>query len=281
MAISPLESLFDVSKSATISLPKVLSDFVDPFRLALHAHRPTVIANFVSTLDGVTTLNEPDHAGGGDISGFNRQDHALMGLWRALADAVIVGAGTLRVDPKHVWTAEFIYPDLAPAYQELRQQLGKKLTPLNVIVSASGNLEPHFSVLQSDRISALIVTTAFGQQRLQAHSFSDLVQIVSTGDHQEVSARKVLEAVQQVRPGDLYLLEGGPRLLNTFLTEHCLDELCLTLAPQIAGRTTDSKRPGLVEGQNFAPTDPRWSRLRSVKRGENHLFLRYAFNFHP
>jgi len=37
----------------------------------------------------------------GDISGFNQHDHLVMGLLRAIADAVIVGAGTLRLSLTH------------------------------------------------------------------------------------------------------------------------------------------------------------------------------------
>jgi hypothetical protein len=64
--------------------------------------------------------------------------------------------------------------------------------------------------------------------------------------------------------------------MSASIAERCLHELFLTLAPQIAGRDNTSERPGIVKGQLFAPLDPRWSRLVSVKRAESHLFLRYA-----
>jgi hypothetical protein len=56
-----------------------------------------------------------------------------------------------------------------------------------------------------------------------------------------------------------------------------LDELFLTLAPQVAGRDDTGERPGLVAGQRFAPEQPRWGELIGIKRGGSHLFLRYAF----
>ena len=65
--------------------------------------------------------------------------------------------------------------------------------------------------------------------------------------------------------------------MGDFFAEQCLDELFLTLAPQIAGRDEAVKRHGLVMGKRFAPEDPRWGTLVSVKRGGSHLFLRYAF----
>ena len=59
--------------------------------------RPHVFSNFVTTLDGVVSLNTKGHASGGDISGFNAQDRMVMGLCRAIADVVIIGTGTLSV----------------------------------------------------------------------------------------------------------------------------------------------------------------------------------------
>jgi hypothetical protein len=66
-------------------------------------------------------------------------------------------------------------------------------------------------------------------------------------------------------------------LQGDFFAGPVLDELFLTLAPQIAGRDEEFDRPGLVMGKRFAPENPLWGALVSVKRGENHLFLRYAF----
>jgi hypothetical protein len=51
----------------------------------------------------------------------------------------------------------------------------------------------------------------------------------------------------------------------------------LTLAPQVAGRDGSVERPGFVAGKRFAPDHPRWATLVGVKRGDSHLFLRYAF----
>ena len=60
------------------------------------AARPFVIANFVSTLDGVASYEIKGQSGGSTISGSDPADRFIMGLLRASADAIIVGAGTLR-----------------------------------------------------------------------------------------------------------------------------------------------------------------------------------------
>src|SRR5437016_14471597 len=131
----PLESLFDMERGAALPLPPDLMHLYGRLEFPSHPGRAHVIGNFVTTLDGVVALNESGHTGGGDISGFNQHDKMVMGLLRAAADAVIVGAGTLRSVPKHRWTAQHIHPPLAGVYQQLRTSLGKPAPPLNVIVT--------------------------------------------------------------------------------------------------------------------------------------------------
>jgi len=80
---------------------------------------------------------------------------------------------------------------------------------------------------------------------------------------------------------DVILVEGGPQLIGDFLADQRLDELFLTLAPQIAGRDGSVERPGLVAGKIFAPEKPLWCRLLGIKRGGSHLFLRYVFESVP
>jgi riboflavin biosynthesis pyrimidine reductase len=79
---------------------------------------PHVYSNFVTTLDGVVSLNAKGHASGADISGFSAQDRMVMGLLRAIADVVVVGSGSLGADTRDVWTAEAICPELANAMSD-------------------------------------------------------------------------------------------------------------------------------------------------------------------
>ncbi len=71
------------------------------------------------------------------------------------------------------------------------------------------------------------------------------------------------------------LYEGGPTLLASFLGASLVDELFLTLAPQIAGRDGQHSRLALVEGHAFMPKDAPWETLLSVKLAGSHLLLRY------
>lgn len=276
--LAPLESLYDAERGDELPLPAELATLYGRLSFPGHADRSYVIGNFVTTLDGVVSLSEPGHAGGGDISGFNQHDRMVMGLLRATADAVIVGAGTLRVDPRHRWTAEYIFPRLATAYQLLRDKLGKSEPPLNVIVTTHGEVDLNQTLFQSGEVPVLIVTTEHGLQQLEARGIPKAVQVATMRGDGALSAREVLEAAGEIRQSDLILVEGGPQLMGNFFAERCLDELFLTLAPQVAGRDDASGRPGLVAGKHFAPEHPRWGTLIGVKRGESHLFLRYSFD---
>jgi riboflavin biosynthesis pyrimidine reductase len=280
--LTPLQSLCEpqTEEGVSMPLPAELDSLYGPLQFPLHAGLPYVIANFVSTLDGVVSLEIPGHAGGGEISGFNLHDRLVMGMLRAVADAVIVGAGTLRaVAADHLWTAAYIFPALAGAYQQLRTALGKPESPLNVIVSASGKVDLSQRVFQSGEVSALIVTTLQGQKRLQQQPLPPSVQVVAVKSESsgEISARAVLEAVGSLRPSSVILVEGGPQLMGNFLAEKCLDELFLTFAPQVAGREKPDERPGFVTGKKFAPEQPLWGALTGAKRAGSHLFLRYTF----
>lgn len=276
-ALTPLESLYDTEQGNDLPLPPELLHLYGHLSFPSHPDRPYVIANFVTSMDGVVTLDVPGHSGGGDISGFNKHDKMVMGLLRAIADAVIVGAGTLRIALRHRWTAQYIYPPLAEAYLQLRTALGKSEPPLNVLVTASGNIQLNLPLFQSGEVPVLIVTTADGLQRLHEQAIPPPVQILAVQNEDSLTARDILKAVNTVRQSEMILLEGGPKLMGNFFAEKCLDELFLTFSPQIAGREEISKRPGLVTGKTFAPEHPLWGTLLSVKRASSHLFLRYGF----
>jgi riboflavin biosynthesis pyrimidine reductase len=238
--------------------------------------RPHIISNFVSTLDGVVTLDAKGRGSGAEISGHNAHDRMVMGLLRALADAVIVGAGTLRSGPKHIWTAEHIYPALSDSFCELRSALGKSEAPLNVIVTASGQVDLRLPVFQSGAVPVLLVTTSEGAKRLRGWEGLPSTQLRVARGKGPIRAKTILAKAQQMSALSTVLVEGGPSLLSDFYLQQLLDEQFLTIAPQVAGRD-GRERPGLVSGHEFAPRQPRWGTLVDARRASSHLFLRYRF----
>jgi riboflavin biosynthesis pyrimidine reductase len=66
----------------------------------------------------------------------------------------------------------------------------------------------------------------------------------------------------------LLLHEGGPTIFGEFLSAKVIDELFLTLAPQIAGRRSGTQRPSVAGEALFLPeTAPWFHRVRSNERG--------------
>lgn len=255
-------------------MPEVLASIYGP--LSFPVRRPYVLSNFVSTLDGVTSLAIPGHAAGGDISGFNEHDKMLMGLLRATAAAVVVGAGTLRSVPKHIWTPDYVFPAFADEYRKLRERLDLSPTPLNVIVSASGRIDLNLRVFQDGEVDVVILTTAAGAEQTDQRSLPDRVRVQVCAGEDSMLAAEILDAVLAEVGENIVLVEGGPNLMGDFFAERVLDELFLTIAPQIAGRD-GPERPGLVSGRTFAPEDPLWGTLVSARWAGSHLFLRYRF----
>lgn len=270
----PLETLLDTTSGRELPLPPVLADLYGRLRFPTHPHRAHVVGNFVSTLDGVVSLGIPGKASGREISGDNPHDRLVMGLLRAAADTVIVGAGTFRASSRRRWTADAAYPALADAFRTLRTALGEPQPPLNVVVTARGDLDLQRPPGGPAPVPLLVVTTDKGAGRLRARRLPSDVEVVhKTGP---LTAARVLELVSQFRAGDRLLVEAGPQLMGDFIAEACLDELFLTIAPQIAGRDEAGDRPGFVAGKTFAPDDPRWATLVGLKRAGSHLFARYA-----
>ncbi|WP_447987146.1 RibD family protein [Nitrospira sp. Nam74] len=243
--------------------------------------RPLIIGNFVQTLDGIISWKIPGASDGGAISGFNDEDRFIMGLLRSCADAVIVGAGTLRDDTGHIWTPGFIYPTLEFEFLRLRQHLGKPHgNPLTVIVSGSGRVNLRERVFSTEGVRTVILTTHTGSKRLENDYGQMLPQ--NTEMHvlpgrAELDPHDITSLLQSEYGAKLILNEGGAHLFSSFLRARLVDELFLTIAPQIGGNAMH--RPHFAEEISFAPSEAPSGRLMTVKRPElgSHLFCRYQF----
>jgi riboflavin biosynthesis pyrimidine reductase len=280
--LSPLETLFETKHGRALRLTPNLTRLYGNLRMPQTHSRQHVFSNFVSTLDGVVSLQVRGHEGGADISGFSFQDRMVMGLLRAIADVVIVGTGTLEADPQHVWTPDDICPDLIDDYRTLRIALRKPAVPLNVIVSGSGQIDLRLPVFTCGRVQTLVITTTAGAERLLKRKTPRGLEIrVIPRCRGNIPPSSILDAVGRMNAGKRILIEGGPRLLGEFYARRLLHEQFLTLAPQIAGREYGDGRLGLVMGQAFPPGSARWGALTDVRRGASHLFLRYTFRSTP
>ena len=241
--------------------------------IPLRSDRPTVIANFVSTLDGIVALGPGELSGGGLISGFHEPDRFVMGLLRALADVVVVGAGTLRGSDAHRWTPAHVHPASAAPFAAWRASMGLPAVPTTVIVTAIGDIPTAHPGLTDPSIPVVVATTEAGASRRAAAALAEHVVVRAADTERSLTAEDVLRLASQ-DGARLVLTEGGPHLLGSFVAADLLDELFLTVSPQLVGRAGD-ERPGLVEGLALSPGEGRWQDLVSIRRSTDHLFLRY------
>jgi riboflavin biosynthesis pyrimidine reductase len=226
-------------------------------------------SNFVSSLDGVVALGSEPSAGS-IISGRNKADRFLMGLLRACADAVLLGAGTLRATPGHHWTPEHIFPDMEASFAELRRALGRKPQPRLVLVTASGQVETSHAALAA---GATIVTGKAGAQAL-AGRLPDSCDVIEVGQSGHVEMTRAV-AELRARGYGVVLTEGGPHLTTELVAKGLLDEAFLTISPVLAGRDQKT-RLGMIQGAEFLPGRGLWSRLLSARKHGDFLFLRYG-----
>jgi riboflavin biosynthesis pyrimidine reductase len=230
--------------------------------------QPRVVANFVASVDGVVAL--PGEAeSGGLISQGSEADRFVMGLLRACAGAVLVGAGTFRKG-EGLWDAESIYPQAAEDFAALRKKLALPPRPVFAVVTDSGDLDPSHPAL---RQQALIVTTPRGRSRLGA--------LVPPGAHVLVSPHARVDlaaalATLRSNGAQLVLCEGGPTLVGQLVGEGLLDEIFLTRSPRLFGRRHDDERKALLEGIDFGPEGGRALELLSLREHASYLFLRYG-----
>ncbi len=276
--MEPIRTLLD--RQPALSPPRLPEELRNLYDGDLHfpatLNRPYVIVNIAETLDGVVSYELAGRSGGGEISGHNEGDRFIMGLLRASADAVLVGSRTFHeVNPRHLWTPESLYPPAGTLYKAFRDARGAR--PLIVIVSGSGRVDVSRPVFHRSAVRTVIITTAEGKRQIdQACAGSGCsVQVRSIEGKLRVAPGQIAEVLYREFDVRLLLHEGGPELLGEFLQQRLTDELFLTVAPQIAGRSAENVRPALVQNISFLPEQAPWLELMSVKNSGDHLYLRY------
>jgi len=264
--LNSLSRLFEADDLPAGDLPTPLDKIYDG---GLSIPEGSVYANFVGSIDGVVALEGGTAASGGIISGRNEMDRFVMGLLRAFADAVLVGAGTVRAEGgKALWTPEYIYPAATEAFAVLRQSLKRQKTPRLVIVTARGDLDPSQRSLQ---VGALVLTTMTAAARLRK-ALPQASEVRAVSDGESFGVDEIFAALQAEGYRTI-LTEGGPHLFGLLVARNRVDELFLTVSPKLIGKHARSF--GLIRGVDFGRTF-KGGRLLSVRRADSYLFARYA-----
>lgn len=213
-----------------------------------------VRANLVTSLDGAATLDGRS----GPLS--SPADKRVFRLLRALADVILVGAGTVRTEgygSTHLDVAEHSF---------LRHS--QNPVPPIAVVTRFGDLDPAADLFSRNTVSPIVMTSEAAPQERLAALEAVGAEIVLTGDR-TVSLPHVFEELAR-RGLRRVLCEGGPQLFASLLAEKAVDELCLTLAPTLVGGSA----PRISCGRT-SPTVPVSMRLASVLFSYDCLLLRY------
>ena len=274
--IPPLQDLLHPISGGRVPLPPVLERLYGELRLSRPSGRPYVLANFASTLDGVVAV-DGSTSGGSEVSGFNDHDRMVMGLLRAVAEVIVVGAGTLRAVPRHLWSPQGFFPALDPAFQAVRASLGLSPSPRLVFVSARGEIDLGLPAFRTGARDVQVFTTPSGRARLSGQELPPGVDLWVAGEGPRLRPSSILRGLQRKGTVRTVLVEGGPSLFGDFLTSGLVDELFLTLSPFVGGRDAAHRDRGLVEGHRFSPPTSLGATLVGLQRGGSHLFLRYRF----
>lgn len=263
--MKPFDVLLEETDLPAVALPDALADV---YGGDLPLADECVYANFVATLDGVVAIPSVPRSNE-VVAGDNGADRFLMGILRAVADCVLIGAGVLRESPKSTWRAEQIHPPAADAYAELRSSLGLPPAPEIAILCGRGHIHPAHPVLAGRTVA---LTSDRGADRLQGQ-LPDTTEIVSLGRPLRFTGDEIVGSLR-ARGHRRILCEAGPHTFGTLLRARVVDELFLTRSPLLAGDAGPGSRLRLVEAADLLP--PVEAALTSLRRHGDHLFARHA-----
>jgi riboflavin biosynthesis pyrimidine reductase len=171
-------------------------------RLYAAPDQPWLRVNMVSTVDGAATGED-----GTSRSINNGVDKQVFDVLREMSDAVVVGAGTVRVEGYAV---------------------GRK--PL-VVVSRTGSVPP--TQREAGRGKVLMATVSTAPYLEEARRILGNENVLVLGSHRVDLGRLKDELVLR---GFRHLLsEGGPHLLRDLLDQGVADEIDATVVPRILG----------------------------------------------
>lgn len=181
-----------------------------------------VRANFITSVDGGATSGGSSGAMGGP------GDRFIFNLLRELADVIVVGAGTVRIEG-------YSGAQLSAAQRQHRQARGQSEVPPLAIVTKSGHLNRDMAVFTRTEVPPLVLTCAAAAAQTR-RLLSGVCEVLdcSAGDPEKVDEAALLAALD-ARGLRRILTEGGPMLLGSLIDRDMLDELCLTIAPYIVG----------------------------------------------
>lgn len=179
--------------------------------------RAHVRMNFITGADGAVTYGGRSGALGGDT------DRTLMRVLRAMSDAVLVSAGTVRAEG---------YGGLTIPAEMLERRRAEGLAegahPRMVVATNAFDLDPAMPVFAQAERRPLVITSRASAER-RGEEFAAVADVLAAGDDR----LDLAEALRRLPEQGLrrVLCEGGPQLFGSLLEADLVDEVCLTIAP--------------------------------------------------
>jgi riboflavin biosynthesis pyrimidine reductase len=209
--------------------------------------------NFVSSVDGAVTVEGRSGGLGGP------GDRRVFGLLRVACDAVLVGAGTIRVEGYGPMA-------LSPRLRELRREQGRDPDPVLVIATRHFDLDPDAALFTEAPRRPILLSTE-PAARDATERFAPVADIIGVGTVDCAMSAALADLTKRGLPH--VLCEGGPHLLGSLLAADLVDELCLTVAPKLTG-------PGAGRIVAGPPSPVRDMALQQVLAAGDELFLHYG-----
>ncbi|MFF2140781.1 pyrimidine reductase family protein [Streptomyces sp. NPDC058193] len=233
-----------------------LAELADAYAYPPGEGRPLLRGNMVSTLDGAA------HHDGRSQGISSAADMRVFGTLRGLADAIVVGAETVRLEG-------YRPPRVREAFAARRAAAGQGPAPAVAVVSASLDLDFSHPLFASPPVRTLVVTGAAAPSDRVRAARDAGAEVLFAGDGAAVDPARAVEVLGG-RGFRRLLTEGGPRLLGQFVAGGVLDELCLTLSPLLVAGVAQriAGGPGVAVPERFS--------LLSLLEEDGFLFSRYG-----
>ena len=180
-----------------------------------------------------------------------------MRTLRSNADAVMVGAGTLRAERL----------SLSLDADDPRPR------PLAVIMTNTGDVPLESNLVRDHRQKVVLLLSEAADEEVERR-LGHLAEIrrVPAAGYGIIDPAKALRTMKTEYGVDLLLCEGGPTLNHALISANLADEIFVTLAPMLVGAGTP-EAPAILDG---ALGDPKRLHLLSAYPSHDELFLRYA-----
>ncbi len=187
--------------------------------------RPQVLVNCAISLDGKLAF-----AGGRPAPLSGPEDLVRVQRLRAESDAILVGLGTVLADD----------PSLRVHWELLGETPGP--SPLRICLDARGQIPERARLLDGSQ-ATLIVTTAGCSRR-----FPPPVQSFGAGEGDQVDLGRLLQELHR-RGHRRLLVEGGSRVIGSFLRAGLVDRLTVYIAPVVLGGSSAPSFMGGVDSR--------------------------------